>query len=288
MDERMNDLDRLAVLDPARDREPSALEWTRSEAFIERTMAGQAPRTGQPPMSRRLIAGAEPGTGRPLMRRWLFGGAEPGTGRPLMRRWLIAGAGAMAVGAVAAVAIPALVPGAAEQGIASWTAMPTARTGDQVMPQARACAGNDVIARTTASASDVLLAEQRGESTLLIMRKGGHLVECLLVGNDEAAASMALIEESAIVVPPAGTVELETSSSLGEGDGEWSNALGLAAPDVTAVEVRLKGGGTVHASVKSGWWAAWWPGSEGGNTDDFTVTVHAGTRTTTHKASDLP
>jgi hypothetical protein len=254
MDERMNDLDRLAVLDPARDREPSAMEWTRSQAFIERTMAGQASRAARPPA----------------------------------RRWLIAGAGAMAVGALAAVAIPALVPGAAEQAIASWTAMPTARTGDQVLPQARACAGNDVIARTTASAGDVLLAEQRGEATLLIMRKEAYLVECLMVGEDEAAASMALIEESAVAAPPAGTVNLETSSSLGDGDGQWSNALGLAAPDVTAVEVRLAGGGTVHASVKAGWWAAWWPGGEGGDLNDFTVVVHAGDRTTTHRGSELP
>jgi hypothetical protein len=253
MDERMNDLDRLAVLDPARDREPSAMEWTRSEAFIERAMAGQAPRTGRPPM----------------------------------RRWLIAGAGAMAAGAVAAVAIPALVPGAAEQAIASWTATPTARTGDQVMPQARACAGNGVGGTTTATPADVVLAEQRGEATFLILRKDAYLVECLMVG-EEAAASMTLIEESAVVAPPAGTVNLETSSSLGEDDGQWSNALGLAAPDVTAVEVRLSTGGTVHASVKAGWWAAWWPGSEGGDVDGFTVTVHAGDRTTTYKSSDLP
>jgi hypothetical protein len=253
MDERMNDLDRLAVLDPARDREPSAMEWTRSEAFIERTMAGEAARTARPPA----------------------------------RRWLIAGAGAMAVGALAAVAIPALVPGAAEQAIASWTAMPTARTGDQVLPQARACAGNEVGGTTTAAADDVVLAEQRGEATLLIMRKGAYLVECLMV-DDDAAASMTLIEESAVVAPPAGTVNLETSSSLGDGDDQWSNALGLVAPDVTAVEVRLSGGGTVHASVKAGWWAAWWPGAEGGDHDGFTVIVHAGDRTTTHRASDLP
>jgi hypothetical protein len=253
MDERMNDLDRLAVLDPARDREPTPMERTRSEAFIERTMAGQVTRTA----------------------------------RPQARRWLIAGAGAMAVGAVAAVAIPALVPGAAEQAVASWTAMPTARTGDQVLPQARACAGNGVGGTTTANPADVLLAEQRGEATFLIMRKEAYLVECLMVDED-AAASMTLIEESAVVAPPTGTVNLETSSSLGEGDGQWSNALGLAAPDVTAVEVRLATGGTVHASVKAGWWAAWWPGAEGGEADGFSVIVHAGDRTTTHRSSDLP
>ncbi|MEU4624997.1 hypothetical protein AB0G04_34120 [Actinoplanes sp. NPDC023801] len=254
MDERMNDLDRLAVLDPARDREPGAMEWTRSQAFIERTMAGEAARTA-----------------------W----------RPA-RRWLIAGAGAMAVGALAAVAVPALVPGAAEQAIASWTAMPTARTGDQVMPQARTCAAGEVGGTTTATAADVLLAEERGDATLLIMRKGDGIVECLLVGDDDQAASMGLTDTPAPPLPPSGTVNLETMSSYGDGDDQWSNIVGLAAPDVTAVEVRLDGGGTVQASVKAGWWAAWWPGAEGGEVDALTVTVHAGDRTTTHRPSELP
>ncbi|MBB2943483.1 hypothetical protein FB565_003196 [Actinoplanes lutulentus] len=246
----MNDLDQLKDLDPARGREPSAMEWTRSEAFIERVMAGPAPRSHA-------------------------------------RRWLTAGAVAVAAGAVAAVAVPALVPGVAEKAVASWTAAPTARTGDQVLPQARACAAGDVGGVTSANAADVLLAEQRGDATLLIMKKAGVIVECLLVDEDQAA-SMGLIDADAVIAPPAGTVNLETMSSLGDGDGQWSNIVGLVGPQVTAVEVKLGNGTVVQASVKAGWWAAWWPGPEGGEVDTLTVTVHAGDRTTSHLPSELP
>jgi hypothetical protein len=254
VDERMNDLDRLAVLDPARDREPTPMEWTRAEAFVERVIDGSA----------------------------------LSTARPSRRRLVVAGMAATALGAVAAVAVPALVPGATERAVASWTAQPTARTGDQVLPQAKACAANGVAGETVATAADVLLAEQRGEATLLIQRKGGTIVECLMVGEGDRAASMGLIDEAAIVVPPAGTVNLETMSSFGDDDSLWSNIVGLAAPDVTAVEVRLDNGTTVQASVKAGWWAAWWPGAEGGEVDTLSVIVHAGSRTTTHRPSDLP
>lgn len=100
MDERMNDLRSLAVLDPARGREPSAMEWTRSQAAVERMMTA-----GQP-------------------------------ARLSRRRWLLAGAAAAVAGVVGAVVVPALIPGAAEEAVASWTAAPTSRTGDQVLPQA--------------------------------------------------------------------------------------------------------------------------------------------------------
>ncbi|SDT41734.1 hypothetical protein [Actinoplanes derwentensis] len=253
----MNDLDRLAVLDPARGREPSAMEWTRSEAFVERVMDGTA-----------RVSTSGPA--------------------PMARRWAVAGAAAMAAGAVAAIAVPALVPGDAEKAIASWTAMPASRAGEQVMPQARACAANGVGGNSTAEPSDVLLAEQRGDATLLIMRKDDGIVECLMVGDVDRAASMALTDAGGPPPQAEGTINLETMSSYGDGDDQWSNIVGLAGPGVTAVEVRLDSGALLQASVKSGWWAAWWPGPEGGEVDSMTITVHAGDRTTSYRPSELP
>jgi hypothetical protein len=258
MDAGMKDLERLSTLDPARGREPTAAEWARSRAFVERVMAGEAGR-------------------RPA-------------GRPRAGRWLLAGTAAVATGAVAAVLVPALLPGAAEKAVASWTAVPSSRTGEQVLPQARACAGNGVGGSSSAvHPQDVLLAEQRGVATLLIMRKaGGEVVECLSVGDD-AVASMGLTGAAPPPVPPAGTVNLETMSSLGDGDDLWSNIVGLAGPGVTAVELRLDDGRLVQASVRNGWWAAWWPGPEGGDgVDRFTVVVHSGGGTTSHRPSQLP
>ncbi|HWS38315.1 MAG TPA: hypothetical protein VN408_36950 [Actinoplanes sp.] len=270
MDERMNDhrtpassagdrdLARIAVLDPARGREPSAMEWARSEAFVERVIDGTA-----------VAPGSRSRSGAPV------------------RRWAVAGVAALAAGAVAAVAVPALVPGTTEKAVASWTAMPTSRSADQVLPQARVCAAGDVGGATTPQASDVLLAEQRGEATLLIMRKATEIVECLMV-DGERAASMGLSGLEGLPAPAAGTINLETMSSYGDDDDMWSNMVGLAGPGVDAVEIKLDSGATLQASVKAGWWAAWWPGTEGGEADALTVIVHSGGETTTHRPSDLP
>ncbi|GLW30050.1 hypothetical protein [Actinoplanes regularis] len=255
MDERMNDLQNLAVLDPARDREPTAMEWTRSQAFVERVMAAEV-------------------TARPA--------------HQVRRRWMLAGAAAVAAGVVGAVAVPALFPGAAQEAVASWTAAPTSRTGEQVLPQARQCAGNGVGGTTTATPDDVVLAEQRGKATLLVMRKGGSVIECLSTGADQFAA-MGLTD--ATTKPPAPAhdgVTLETMSSFGEGRSMWSNIIGFAGPGVTAVEIRTDGGRVFQASVKAGWWAAWWPGAEGGEVDTLTVTVHTAAGTTSHRPSELP
>ena len=257
MDESMKDLDRLAVLDPARDTEPTPVQWAWSRAFVERTMAGEV-------------------TGRPA--------------RPSARRWLAAGVAAVAAGAVAAVAGPLLVPGATEQAVASWTAMPTARTGEQVMKQAEACGAGDVGgASATVSPSDVILAEQRGEATLLIQRKGsGAIVECLFAGGTRFA-SMGLTDGTAPPAPAADSLTLETRSSYGDGDDLWSNIVGLAGPEVTGVEIRLDRGRTFQASVRGGWWGAWWPGPEGGDgPDTFSVVVHTTDGTTSLRVNELP
>ncbi|GAB7044025.1 MULTISPECIES: hypothetical protein [Catenuloplanes] len=251
MDASMKDLDRLAVLDPARGREPGPVEWARAEASLERTIAGTPKH------------------------------------RPAPRRWMIAGTVAVAAGVAGAVVVPALLPGTAERAVAAWTAAPATRTGEQVMAQAAACAALDVGGVTTAAPDDVLLAEQRGVATLLIMRKGDTVVECLSVGDD-GFATMSLTD-SLPQAPPAGwPVNLETMSSFGSRDNMWSNVVGLAGPDVTGIDVRTDDGRVVHASVRSGWWAAWWPGSEGGEVDAIAVTVHTADGSTTHRPSQLP
>ncbi|WP_432843425.1 hypothetical protein [Dactylosporangium sp. CA-092794] len=250
MDPSMNELDRLAVLDPARGREPSEAEWIRSRAAVDRIVAG--PRR-----------------------------------RPA-RRWALVGGGAAVAGAAAAVLVPALLPGTAERAVAAWTAVPSARTGEQVLPQARACARNGVGgSAATVQPADVLLAEQRGVATLLIMRKAGTVVECLSVGDD-ALAAMGLAGDGPLPPVAAGTVTLETMSSLGSGKHMWSNIVGLVGPGVTGVDVRLDNGRVVRASVKAGWWAAWWPGPEGGEVDHLTVLVHTGGGTRGYRQTELP
>jgi hypothetical protein len=253
MDSPLNELEQLAVLDPARGREPSTMEWTRSQAMLERMLAGE---------------------GR----------------RPPVRRWVSVGVAAVAVGGVAAVALPSLLPSTAGKAFASWTAKPGSLTGAQVLPQARMCAGNGVGSESwSGDPADVLLAEQRGLATLLIMRKtGGVVVECMSTGpsKDEQLASMSLADGT-LPAPPTGTVDLQTMSSSGDGDRQWSNIVGLVGPGVTAVDVHLDRGEVFSASVKNGWWAAWWPGPEGGEVDHLTVLVHTAKGVTSHRPSQL-
>lgn len=252
MDAGMNDLERLAVLDPARGRTPSDLELTRASAQLDRIIAGSVP-----------------------------------THRRVPRRWIAVGAATVAAGVAAVVVVPALIPSTAERAVAGWTAEPATRTGDQVLPQARACGRGDVAGSSaTVRPDDVLLAEQRGVATLLIMRRNGRIVECLSAGDD-AMASMGLLDDGPLPPQSADQVSLETMSSLGDGDGQWSNIVGLVGAGVTAVEVRLDNGRVITASVGNGWWAAWWPGPEGGEVDHLTVLVHTAAGTTAHRPSTL-
>lgn len=39
----------------------------------------------------------------------------------------------------------------------------------------------------------------------------------------------------------------------------YTAAVGRSAPDVTGVDVRLANGQMIAATVRDGWWAAWWP-----------------------------
>jgi hypothetical protein len=59
------------------------------------------------------------------------------------------------------------------------------------------------------------------------------------------------------------------------------------ARGVTRVDLALDNGQVVQASVKSGWWAAWWPGPEGGEVDRLTVIVHNAGGTASFHPSQL-
>lgn len=251
------DLDRLAVLDPAVDRQPSAEEWARSRAHVDRVISGQYDER-----------------------------VAPSPRRPVWQRRLVLVGAAAAAAVAASVAVPTLVPTTADKAFASWTAQPTAVTGQQVLPTARACARawND----SGADPSDVLLAEQRGHASLLIMKTPDGTAECLSFEPGTAGPSMGLTEGP--LQPPAGDgIRLETRSSAGGGGGllhtlrtlgdgpEWySNFIGSAGPGVSAVDLMMGDGRVIHTSMSAGWFAAWWPGDEGGLADGggMKVVVH--------------
>jgi hypothetical protein len=251
MSMNMKDLDQLALLDPVRGREPTDAEWTRARAHVDRVVAGSYDRSSAPV--------------RPAWRS----------------RFALVGAAA-AVVAAGVVAVPALLPSTAETAIASWTPMPGELSGDQVLPQARACAKN--WATGAVEAADVLLADRRGEATALIVKLGPGLVECMLVGTDVWA--MQRLTDGPVEPLANGKVLIDTMSSVGSGDEQYSHVVGRVGESITGIDVLLANGRTIQTSTKSGWWTAWWPGPEGG-TVELKVVVHTASGSTTHDPGDL-
>ena len=253
----MNDLERLSVLDPARGREPTRGEWARSNVVLDRIIDG--------------TAGGTASSRRPTTRRWIVG---------------MAVAAAAVVGVVGAVVVPSLLPGTADRALASWKPVPSPRTGAQVMPQARRCAKTDLGGPSApVGPSDVVLAEQRGLATLLIQKRGAGLVECMIV-NDKSFAAMRL-SDGPLPLPANGVIKVETRSSVGSGDSQYSNVVGRVDPSVTGVDLVLADGRTIQASTRGGWWAAWWPGPEAGEADTITVLVHRSAATTKYRIGAL-
>ncbi|MEV4772961.1 hypothetical protein [Micromonospora humida] len=253
----MTDLQRLAVLDPARGVQPTPADWERATSVVDRIVADRA--ADRPAPARRRVT-----------RRGVVG---------------LVAAGAVAV--VGAVTVPALLPGPMDRAFASWTPVPGALTGEQVMPQARRCAASGVGSEPAAPVgpSDVLLAERRGVATLLIQRRGSGVIECMSVDDGQPTAMT--LTDGPLPPPAAGTVNLETRSSVGSGRDQYSNAVGLVGPSVTGIDLVLADGRTIRTSTGGGWWAAWWPGPEGGEIGSITVVVHRPDGSTTHRIEDL-
>ncbi|MEV4759127.1 hypothetical protein AB0J86_29075 [Micromonospora sp. NPDC049559] len=237
---RGGDLADLAVLDPAAGREPSPEEWIRARAAVDR-----------------MIAPGEPADAR----------ARP---RPLGRRFALVGAVA-AVAAAGVVVVPALLPSTAEKASAAWTPEPSELTGSQVLPLARECA--EAWEAGAPGADDVIVAERRGVASLLIMQRGAGSAECLSLDSHEVTAWMGLTEGPG-ATPPDGTVTIETMSSVGEGRSQYSNVVGRVGASVVGIDLVMPDGEVIRPSVRAGWWAAWWPGPEGGEVNTFRVVVH--------------
>ncbi|WP_306215783.1 hypothetical protein [Actinoplanes sp. RD1] len=177
-----------------------------------------------------------------------------------------------------------LWPGGQEEAQASWTT-PLALAGADVLPQARACAkGWGADWRTPPGADDVLLAERRADTTLLLVAKdGGDLVSCTLFGGEATGAD--LLDRSG-PAPATGTATIESIGATGH--EEWySQVVGRAGAGVTKVDIELPDGTVVHTSLRAGWFAAWWPGRQGGAADGVRVVVHTAAGATSHLPSQL-
>ncbi|MBU2667850.1 hypothetical protein KOI35_30495 [Actinoplanes bogorensis] len=248
MDQNMTDLAELSQLDPARDREPDAFETLRSEAALERIIAGRRPRNA-------VV-------------------------------WRVAtGAAVVAAGVTGLLAVPALFPSAADKAFAGWTATPTPVDPQQVLPEARNCVKSYGGDPATVTAADIVLTEQRGIAKSLIVKHGGQALECMSVEAGDTYASQTL--PAAPLTPANGLLSVDTRSSIGQGDTQYSHVVGFVTPKVTGIDLILADGRTVHTSTAGGWWTAWWPGPEAGEADTIRVVAHTATDSTEYRIAQL-
>jgi hypothetical protein len=255
MTTNLHDLQQFTALDPAGEREPSPAEWNRSRLDVEQMMNDATPA----PRARVLTS----------------------------RRFTVGLVAAAAVAVTGVLVVPALFPSVAQKAVADWVPSPGSLTGADVLPQAKACAGGHVggLDPGAVSADQVVLADQRGVTTQLILKQGAAMAECLVVDTDQPLASMSLDESHPATA--AKPVTIETYSSRGEGDDEYSSVVGRIDPAVTGVDVILGDGKVIRTSAEATWWGAWWPGPAAGQVDAFTVRVHTAKGAVDYRPSQL-
>ena len=247
-----DDLSRLATLDPAARREPTEEQWQRSRARLEETMAN--------PMEVR---------------------------RPRARRIAIGLAAATLLAAGVTLAVPAALPDG-DAAYASWTPVPKSMPDADALISARECARSW---DGGGEAGKIVLAERRGVTVLLIMwLRGGPLIKCSSLGTGRPAGAERLTDDRNLEppLPAAGRVTLDGGmGATGMGDRWYSEAAGRVGAGVTGVDIAMPGGRTVRASVRDGWWAAWWPGHEGGETATIQIVVHTANGSRSYGQAEL-
>lgn len=241
-----DDLKQLALLDPARGREPGEAQWARSRARLDEIVA-----------TREAVAPA-----RPRLLRLAAG---------------LAAAGVLAAGAI--VAWPSLMPSASSTAYASWTSVP------QPLPEADLRARADVCAETmdlpweAGPPKTIVLGERRGQTALLIMTLAdGTPLECLMFTPDKLDSGQTLNDEPGVAVPRGTqvTMRADRSASQMEDDSWVSVITGRAGEGVTGIDVLVPGrADPISASLAGGWWAVWWPGEEASGAASFSLVVHS-------------
>ncbi|MBA2807887.1 hypothetical protein E0500_010805 [Streptomyces sp. KM273126] len=255
-----NDLrSRLAELDAAPRREPSAADIDREERLLRTVLSD----TGRPERS----AGAV--FRRPLVRRLAFTAAGG---------VLAAGAAVVAVTAGGLFGIGGSGPLSSAE-LASWTSTPHSLNTDsgEGSKVEKQCLEFTKDFGDAGSRPEISNAEIRGSVGSMIITRAGDATYCLM-GSDGSGIGMAVSDVAKL---PADQIDLDTYGSRGEGSGLLNYALGSAGSDVKEITLQDRGK-TIHALVQDGRWTAWWPKGhpEGLITGTFTLTLKDGTTRT--------
>jgi hypothetical protein len=150
-------------------------------------------------------------------------------------------------GAAAAAGAAVLLASGAAPAFAGWTASPTAPLPGQLAGAVQRC---------DTSAGTPVLTDTRGPYTASIYADGSTCLE----GNGIAisASSGGGGNSSA----PAGAIELN-GTGQSDSDGHALTMVdGPIGAGVTRVSITRSDGSSIRATVKNGWYLAWWPGTD--------------------------
>jgi len=187
--------------------------------------------------------------------------------RPRRRRFgIVSAVSAVCVGgAVAALtAVFALSSGAAP-AFAGWQATPTRPAPGQLAQAAQAC-GQDL--------GSPVLTDSRGPYTASIYADSTTSDLCLS-GNGVSMSSRSTSVAPVSVAP--GQIERDGGGTRDSAGHALTLVDGRIGAGVTAVTIERSDGSSVQATVASGWYLAWWPGTVAATNAE--VTTASGTST---------
>jgi hypothetical protein len=176
-------------------------------------------------------------------------------------------------GAAAAAAAAILLGSSATPAFAGWTASPTAPLPGQLAAAEQHCG---------AGAGTPVLTDTRGPYTASIFADGST---CLQGNGIRISSGSGDAAKSSI---PAGTIEL---NGAGESDSDGHALTMVDGPigaRVTGVTITRSDGSSVQATVKNGWYLAWWPGTERAVTAEVTSASATSTQSFPTTAPDHP
>ena len=150
-------------------------------------------------------------------------------------------------GAAAAAGAAILLGSSATPAFAGWTASPTAPLPGQLAGAQQQCG---------AGVGTPVLTDTRGPYTASIYADGSTCLQGngVRISSDSGGGAEASV--------PAGTIEL---NGAGESDSDGHALTMVDGPigaGVTGVRITRSDGSSVQATVKDGWYLAWWPGTE--------------------------
>ncbi|MDQ3689988.1 MAG: hypothetical protein M3406_08150 [Chloroflexota bacterium] len=172
------------------------------------------------------------------------------------RRWRLVAVSAVAATVVLVLAIVTQSLGRPQAAFASWTAVPgvpdpalaaAAESDCPVVPSSRS-------RMPSFSHLPLVAQDRRGQAALMLFSDGDAVALCLILPDRTKAMS-------AGQRPPLhGTVEILTAIRAERTEGETATLLGQVADTVTTVDIVRDDGLVVVATVKDGFFLAWWPG----------------------------